>query len=81
MGHDIQLEGMFHDKVLGVVAGDEHFWQCDQIGTRRLACGPCLPREGGIAGQITDGGVHLTQGDAKAVCHDMRPLCGFWKVM
>ena len=67
--HHIQLKRAFHDQILRIVPGDEHFGQRDQIGVGLFAFLPDHAREGSIAGKVTHGGVQLSKCDAKTVCH------------
>ena len=69
MRHGVQREGVAHDEVLRLVAGDEHLRQGDHLrpGGRSLRMG--LLRLGDIAREIAYRGVQLGQCEAQFAAH------------
>ncbi len=68
-GHRIGGKGRFHDHILHLIAGQEHFRQGQHIGARVLGCLPCLARLGGVAVEIPDGRVQLGKGQTELIGH------------
>ncbi len=69
MCHGLLREAGLQHQILGLVAGDEHLGQGQQVGAGLARPGPCLARLGGIAWQVAHGRVQLSKGDAERVGH------------
>ena len=68
-------EGGLQHQVLGLVSGDEHLWQGQQVGAGVAGLLPRVARAGGIAVQVAHGGVQLPDGQAETVGHHGHPGC------
>ena len=74
VGHRIPREGRFHDKILCVVAGNEHLGQRNEIRACGSAFFPHFQCLGLISSKVANSWVHLPKRDAETVRHALSPV-------
>ena len=64
-GEVVADEGGLEEQVLGRVAGEHELGQGDEVGLPLAGLLDAAQDDGGVAGDVADGGIHLRQGQPK----------------